>query len=337
MTLQQIETSLSLIHQSQNILIFSHRNPDGDAIGSSLALSHFLNTLNKKNQVILPNAIPENMKWMPNCDQILIYESEKSKKNVLEAIKIADLIFTLDFNALHRLGILENELKNIETPFIMIDHHEAPDSYAQVTFSDTKYGSTCEMIYDFITYLGYQKNINKDVATCIYTGIITDSGSFKFPKTTSKTHQLVAHLIDLGIDNSQIHRNIFDNNSFNSLQLMGCFLTNLKLIEDKKTSYSFLSAKDLQKYNCKKGDTEGFVNLGLSIKDIDFTAYFAENHDDNLIKISFRSKGNFDVNEFSKKYFEGGGHKNAAGGKSLLSLEETLKRFEEIVFNNIEM
>jgi bifunctional oligoribonuclease and PAP phosphatase NrnA len=331
MTQKQIEKTHILINQAQNILIFSHRNPDGDAIGSSLALSHFFNTLNKKNQVVLPNAIPENMKWMPNWEHIFIYETEKDRKNVLEAIKNAELIFTLDFNALHRLGILENELKNIETPIIMIDHHETPDSYAQVTFSDTKYGSTCEMIYDFITFLGYQKNINKEVATCIYTGISTDSGSFKFPKTTSKTHQLVAHLIDLGIDNSQIHRYIFDNNSFNSLQLMGCYLTNLKLMEEQKISYSFLSAKELQKYNCKKGDTEGFVNLGLSIKDIDFTAYFAENQDDKLIKISFRSKGNFDVNEFAKKYFEGGGHKNAAGGKSLLSLEETLKRFETIV------
>ena len=286
MTQEQIDKTHSLINQAQNILIFSHRNPDGDAIGSSLALSNFFNTLDKKNQVVLPNAIPENMKWMPNWEHIFIYETEKDRKNVLEAIKKADLIFTLDFNALHRLGILENELKNIETPIIMIDHHEAPDSYAQVTFSDTKYGSTCEMIYDFIAFLGYQKNINKEFATCIYTGISTDSGSFKFPKTTSKTHQLVAHLIDLGIDNSQIHRNIFDNNSFNSLQLMGCYLTNLKLMEEQKTSYSFLSAKELQKYNCKKGDTEGFVNLGLSIKDIDFTAYFAENHDDNLIKIA---------------------------------------------------
>ncbi|MFY7811133.1 MAG: DHH family phosphoesterase [Flavobacterium sp.] len=331
MNIQQIEDSLSLINKAENILILSHRNPDGDAIGSSLALSMFLNTLNKKNRVVLPNAIPENMKWMSDWEQILIYESEKDKKNVLDAIKNANLIFTLDFNALHRLGILENELKNIETPFIMIDHHETPDSYAKVTFSNTNYGSTCEMIYDFITFLGYSKNINKDIATCIYTGITTDSGSFKFPKTTSKTHQLVAHLIELGIDNSLIHRNIFDNNSFNSLQLMGCYLTNLKLLEHKKTSYSYLSASELQKYNCKKGDTEGFVNLGLSIKDIEFTAYFAENQDDNLIKISFRSKGNFDVNQFSKKYFEGGGHKNAAGGKSLLSLEETLKRFEEIV------
>jgi phosphoesterase RecJ-like protein len=331
MTSHQIETTLSLIEQSINILILSHRNPDGDAIGSSLALSHFLNTLNKKNQVVLPNAIPENMKWMPNWEEILIYETEKDKKNVLEAIKNANLIFNLDFNALHRLGILENELKNTETPMIMIDHHESPDDYAKVAFSNTKYGSTCEMIYDFITYLGFKNNINKTIATCIYTGITTDSGSFKFPKTTSKTHQIVAHLIELGIDNPQIHNNLFDNNSFNSLQLMGYYLTHLKLIKDKKTSYSYLSAKELQKYNSKKGDTEGFVNIGLSIKEIDFTAYFAENHDDNLIKISFRSKGNFDVNEFAKKHFEGGGHKNAAGGKSLLSLEDTLMKFEEIV------
>jgi phosphoesterase RecJ-like protein len=192
------------------------------------------------------------------------------------------------------------------------------------------------MIYDFISSIGYQKNINKEIATCIYTGIVTDSGSFKFPKTTSKTHQIVAKLIENGIDNSQIHREIFDNNSFNSLQLMGCYLSNLKILEDKNTTFSFLTAQELQKFNCKKGDTEGFVNIGLSMKNIKFTAYFAENHDDNLIKISFRSKGNFDVNEFSKKHFEGGGHKNAAGGKSYLSMQDTLKKFEEIV-NSLEV
>ena len=338
MTLQQIETTLELIKNSNSILIFSHRNPDGDAVGSALALSHFLNSINKKNTVVLPNAFPENMNWMPNSEEILIFESEKDRNKVLVSIKNSDLIFTLDFNALHRLGILEKELLSYSKPMIMIDHHEAPHDYATVTFSDTKYGSTCEMIYDFITYLGYNEKINKDIASCIYTGIVTDSGSFKFPKTTSKTHNIVANLIELGIDNSQIHKSLFDNNSFNSLQLMGCYLNNLKLLSDKKTSYSFLSVNELQKYNCKKGDTEGFVNIGLSIKEILFTAYFAENHDDNLIKISFRSKGVFDVNEFSKKHFEGGGHKNAAGGKSLLTMQETLKKFEKIVSDlNIEI
>lgn len=332
---QQIKKTLELINNSKNILIFSHRNPDGDAVGSTLALSKIFNLLNKNNQVVLPNAFPENMNWLPKSNEILIYESEKHKYKVIEAIKKADLIFTLDFNALHRLGNLENELKNLQIPMIMIDHHEAPDDYATVTFSDTKYGSTCEMIFDFLEHLEYKYLINKEIAACIYTGIVTDSGSFKFPKTTSKTHQIVAELIDLGIDNTEIHRNLFDSNSYNSLQLMGCYLNNLKLLETQKTSYSFLSAVELQKYNCKKGDTEGFVNIGLSIKNIDFTAYFAENHDDNLIKISFRSKGNFDVNQFSKKYFEGGGHKNAAGGKSLLNMEQTIERFEEIVKNKI--
>jgi phosphoesterase RecJ-like protein len=213
----------------------------------------------------------------------------------------------------------------------MIDHHEKPDDYAMYTYSDTQFGSTCEMVYNFISFLGKTDLINKTIATCIYTGILTDSGSFKFPKTTGETHRIVAKLIDLGVENTQIPNLLFDNQSYNRLQLLGRALQNLKVMQEFKTSYIHLSQAELDTFEHVKGDTEGIVNYGLTIKGIVFTAIFIENKDEKIIKISFRSQGDFDVNQFARTHFSGGGHINAAGGKSELSLEETIKKFENLV------
>jgi phosphoesterase RecJ-like protein len=318
-----------LLATPKKIVIIPHRNPDGDAMGSTLALYHFLKKLNHHAVVISPNDFPEFIAWLPGSDSVLIYE--KNKEETSKLLQEADLIFTLDFNALHRVGEMENVLKTIPGTFIMIDHHEKPDNYATHIYSDTQFGSTCEMVYNFISFLEKTELIDKTIATCIYTGILTDSGSFKFPKTTGETHRIVAKLIDLGVENTQIPNLLFDNHSYNRLQLLGKALQNLKVMPEYKTSYIHLSQAELDSFEYVKGDTEGIVNYGLTIKGIIFTAIFIENKEEKIIKISFRSQGDFDVNQFARTHFNGGGHINAAGGKSDLSLEETIKKFENLV------
>ena len=332
MTESQIITTKKLLSTAKKAVIIPHRNPDGDAMGSTLALYHYLKNKGIESTVLSPNEFPDFLSWLPGSTTVKLYERDKaSGKSILEE---ADLIFTLDFNAFHRTGEMEQELITLQTPFILIDHHEAPANYAAVTFSDTKYGSTCEMIFDFIEALGDISFIDKTIATCLYTGIVTDSGSFKFPKTTGKTHRIVAKLIDLGVENSEIHNLLFNNNSYESFQLLGRALQNLKVLKNHKTSYITLSQAELDRFHFKKGDTEGIVNYGLSIKGIIFTAIFIENKEEGIIKISLRSIGDFDVNELSRTHFHGGGHKNAAGGKSYLSMKETIQLFEEVVQHN---
>lgn len=320
----------SLLASPKKITIIPHRNPDGDAMGSTLGLFHFLKQLGHECNVIAPNEFPDFLAWLPAAEQVLIYE-----KNTLicqEKLEAADLIFTLDFNALHRTGdLMESFLTQLEKTFIMIDHHQAPDSYAKYIYSDTSMSSTCEMVYHFIEKLDQLELINKTVATCIYTGLVTDTGSFRFSSTTSTTHEVASELIKKGINNALIHNNLFDTSSYNRLQLLGKALQNMKLMQDYKTSYITLSQEELNTYNHQKGDTEGFVNYGLSIDGIDFTAIFIENKDEGIIKISFRSQNGFDVNQFARNYFNGGGHLNAAGGKSTNSLEETVNSFVSIV------
>ncbi|HWR94827.1 MAG TPA: bifunctional oligoribonuclease/PAP phosphatase NrnA [Flavobacterium sp.] len=313
----------------KKIVIIPHRSPDGDAMGSTLALYHFLLKLNHYPTVISPNEFPDFLAWMPGSEKVLIYE--KDKENTSKIITDAELVFTLDFNALHRTGEMENVLKTIKVPFVMIDHHQSPDNYAQFTYSDTCFGSTCEMVYNFIEALDNKDLIDKTIATCIYTGILTDSGSFRFPKTTGTTHRIIADLIDLGAENTNIPNLLFDNHSYNRLQLLGRALQNMKFIPEYKTTYITLSQNDLDTFNYVKGDTEGMVNYGLTIKGIQFAAIFIEHKDENIIKISFRSQGDFDVNQFARDHFNGGGHINAAGGKSIDSLKATIDKFEKLL------
>ena len=326
---EEIQAIQELLSTPKKVVIIPHKSPDGDAMGSTLGLYHFLQKLNHEAVVIAPNEFPDFLAWLPASEKVLIYEKEKEK--TAQIILEADLVFTLDFNVLHRTGEMEQVLKKVTAPFIMIDHHQKPDDYAKYMFSDTKYGSTCEMLYHFIVSLGNKDLIDKTIATCIYTGIVTDSGSFRFPSTTSTTHRVVADLIDIGIENGAIHNNLFDNSSYNRLQLLGQALQNMRIKFDKKTSYITLSQKELDQNHYVKGDTEGIVNYGLSIKGVVFAAIFIEHRDENIIKISFRSQGDFDVNQFARTHFNGGGHINAAGGKSYLSLKDTVAKFEDIL------
>ena len=319
-----------LLALPKKIAIIPHRSPDGDAMGSTLALYHFLLKLNHSVTVIAPNDFPDFLAWIPGSDKVLVFENDIQTTTKL--LQESEIVFTLDFNALHRTGdVMEQVLNKLQTIFVMIDHHQAPDTYANFTYSDTNFGSTCEMVYNFISFLNKKQLIDKTIATCIYTGILTDSGGFKYPKTTGTTHRIVADLIDLGVENTEIPNLLFDNNSYSRLQLLGRAMSNMKVLPEFKTAYITLNQKELNEFNYVKGDTEGIVNYGLSIKGIIFAAIFIENTDEKIIKISFRSQGNFDVNQFSRDYFSGGGHINAAGGKSDLTMAETIQKFESIL------
>ena len=314
----------SLLKKSKNTLIIPHKNPDGDALGSSLALNFFLKKKGHNSLVISPNEYPSFLNWLPGQNKIINFSL--NQKKVISLIDEADLILTLDYNDLSRTGEMESILTSAKIPFVMVDHHENPKSYADLTFSEPQISSTSEMVYDIISKLDHSK-MDSNIATCLYTGMMTDTGSFRFPSTTSKTYLIASKLIDFGANHSKIHQNVYDNYTFNRIRLLGTCLSNLKKIKNLPVVYTFLSQEDLHINNFKKGDTEGFVNYGLSLKNISLSVIMIEDKLQNLIKMSFRSKGNFSVNKFAKIYFNGGGHHNAAGGISLKSLKETEKIF----------
>ena len=330
MNKEDIEEVKTLLASPKKIVILPHRNQDGDSMGSTLGLYHFLTQLNHEVTVISPNEFADFLKWMPDSDKVMLFEEHT--KDCEPKLQEADIIFTLDFNALHRTGDhMGGFLQQLDKTFIMIDHHQLPDSYARYMYSDTLMSSTCEMVYHFIHQLGMEHLINTKVATCLYTGIVTDTGSFRFSSTTGTTHRVAADLIDKGISNAEIHTNLFDTSSYDRMQLLGKALQNMQLMPEYKTSYITLTQAELDAHNHQKGDTEGFVNYGLTIDGIDFTAIFIENKAEGIIKISFRSQNSFDVNQFARNYFNGGGHINAAGGRSTETMEETVSRFVKIV------
>ena len=324
-----IATVKSMLSKTQKIVIVPHKNPDGDAIGSSLALFGYLREKGQQVHIIAPNDHPKFLKWMPGNGEIINFEWENQKAERL--LQEASLIFTLDFNDLSRVGQMEEALRRANADFIMIDHHQQPVDYAKVTYSDTGMSSTCEMVYNFIEFLGEAHSIDKEIATNLYTGIMTDTGSFKYRSTSSRTHRVVAELIDRGAENMDIHRQVYDTNSANRIQLLGLALSNLVILPQYRTAYITLSQEELEAHGYKKGDTEGFVNYGLNIEDVVLALIFIENRDEGIVKISLRSTGDFSVNDFAREHFHGGGHTNAAGGRSELGLEGTVERFKDIL------
>jgi phosphoesterase RecJ-like protein len=326
MNLEKFDEIKKLLSVPKKIVIVSHRNPDGDAYGSSLALYHYLLKFDHIVTVVSPNEAPEFLNWLPAQHKIVIFEKEIEKGTQL--LNEAEIVFTLDFNSLQRVGPkMLIPLENIRPIFVMIDHHQQPDSYAKYAFVDPESCSTSQLIYQFIEKLNHLEHIDQDVATCIYTGILTDTGSFRFPSTTSLTHRIVANLLDLGANNSEIYNRIHNVNTVNRVQLLGRALKNLRVLKEYHTAYISLSQKDLREFNFRKGDTEGFVNYALSIKNVIFAAIFIEDKKQGIIKISFRSSVIFSVNDFSRNHFNGGGHINAAGGRSEESLNDTIKKF----------
>jgi phosphoesterase RecJ-like protein len=321
-----IEDLQHFLQKTDTVAIVIHRNPDGDAIGSGLALQKFLKKTGKKVTLISPNTIPAYLLWLPDAGEILVYDEKQDE--VEKILKDADVIFTLDFNNFSRTGTeLESFLKTLkDKTFVMIDHHLEPDTYAQFTFSDSNKSSTSEMVFDFINDMNGIDLIDKDIATALYTGIMTDTGSFKFPNTTPHTMCVAAELMKKGAEHNAIQIKIYDSFSNDKLHLLGEALNKLVFLPEFKTAYIVLSREDLQKHHYKKGDTEGFVNYGLSLADSNFAVLFLEN-EDKTVRISFRSKGKVPANEFAKKYFNGGGHLNAAGGRTDMKLDDAVALF----------
>ena len=324
MKVSEIDKIKSLLSNKKDIVIIPHKNPDGDAIGASTGLKNYFDNFNHNVKIISPNKFPDFLSWMDPDNQIRIFTEDES---CIQKIINADIIFTLDFNNLVRISSMKEQVEKSNAIIIMIDHHENPSNYADFMYSVPEMSSTCEMIYHFIDKLGDKDKIDKNIAKSLYAGIMTDTGSFKFPSTTHVTHKVVSNLLKTGISHFEIHNQIYDNNKPERIQLLSFALSQIKIIEDLNTCYISLSQKNLDKFNYEKGDTEGIVNYGLSIKNIKFAVIFMENSNEKVIRISLRSRGNFNVNEFSKNIFGGGGHKNAAGAISKKTLSKTIDYF----------
>jgi phosphoesterase RecJ-like protein len=326
---QEIEKCKLLIDKANNILISTHKSPDGDAIGSSTALYHILTAHGKQCEIILPDDAPDFLKWMLQDVRYKVYETDNDQ--VTHSIASCDLLFVCDYNHFGRVG---KELETIFTaskmPAIMIDHHQQPASFPTVTMSDTSACSTCEMIYRFANLCGLDQYIGKSAATSIYCGIMTDTGSFRFDSVKAETHRIVAHLMEMGIDHAAIHREVYDTQLPERLKLVGYSLhQKLNISNDGYTAWIWLDAEELKAHSYRQGDAEGLVNYALSIKGVKLAAFFREGN--NEIKISFRSKGQFDVNTFARNHWNGGGHFHAAGGSSSDSMKDVLTIFQNLL------
>lgn len=328
MQMTRFEELKNLLSKPKQIVILSHRNPDGDAIGSSLAMNHYLTRLGHKCDMIVPNEFPKFLKWMDGAKDIQI--AEYSPSNSRNLVENAELIFILDFNTTSRIDEVGQWVEKSTAPKVMIDHHQQPQEF-DFMYSDTEIPAACQMIYNFIEAMGHLDLIDRSIGECIYTGIMTDTGNFRFKNTSAATHRIVADLMDKGVEADRVYNHIFNTQSPDRLRLLGKVLDSIRILPEYRTAFMYLTRKQQLKYNTQKGDTEGFVNYGLGIDNFIFSVIFIEDMQKNFYKISFRSKGNFDVNEFARKYFNGGGHINAAGGRSDLTLKETLDKFEKLL------
>lgn len=312
----------------RNILITTHYNPDGDAIGSSLALYLYLKSKGHNVSVLIPNDVPQFLQWMPGLTEATIYYHNQKKGDAM--IDQAEIIFCLDYNALSRVNLFHRQLEAASGKKILIDHHPEPEMQFDYMFSVIPVSSTAELIYDFIDALGDNRLITTDIGVNLYVGMMTDTGSFSYASNYPHTLETVADLIKKGVDTEKVHRLVYDTYSENRMRLLGyCLSEKLVVLEEYCTAYISLTRADLEKFSFQPGDTEGVVNYALSIKNISFAALFTEKK--NCIRISFRSKADFSVNEFARAHYEGGGHLNAAGGDSYLTMEETLAKFEKLL------
>ncbi len=320
-----------LLVERKNIVLTTHTNPDGDAIGSSLAMMHYLRKKGHNVTAMVPNSFPGFLEWLPGSKQLIIYEKEAKK--VQKALNEADIVFCLDYNSLSRVGSANDVVKRCEAPRILIDHHIDPETENfTYCFSTTNTSSTGELIYEFIDLLGDKALIDKEIAENIYTGIITDTGSFSFAANNEKTYVITADLIAKGVDAQKIHKLVYDTFSENRLRLLGHSINRRLIIWDNlRTALIYLTKDDLLKYKYQVGDAEGVVNYPLMMEKINVSILLSER--DNQIRISFRSKGDFSVNDVARQHFKGGGHRNAAGGKSFVSMDETIKRIKEVFGN----
>ncbi|MBS4042630.1 MAG: DHH family phosphoesterase [Chitinophagaceae bacterium] len=327
--MQPIEDFFPLLEQKKKIVITTHQKPDGDAMGSSLGLYHFLIKLGHDVTVISPTNWANFLNWMPGVKNVVDFEMYQHKAK--DIIAEAQILFCLDFNTLSRIKNMQQSIEQANCIKVLIDHHQEPQTAAfNYGISNTKKSSTCEMVYDFIIQSNHQDLLDVEIAACLYTGTMTDTGSFRFPSTTASVHRMVAHFLDLGLDHAQVHNNIFDNFLENRLRFIGNALLNrMEVFYEYNTAVMCIPKTDLKKFDIKTGDTEGLVNFMQSITGIKLAAIVIDREEER--KWSFRSKDGFDVNEFARKHFQGGGHAAAAGGRSSDSLETTYKHFLTVI------
>lgn len=313
------------INRADKIVIVVHVGPDGDAMGSSLGLWHYLMTIEKEPTVIVPTAFPNFLKWLPGAEKVLVYE--ENKETCEKIISETDLIFTLDFNVSNRLAKMESVIMNATAPKILVDHHLNPGDYAKVTISYPEISSTSELVFRLICRLGDFSKINLACAECIYTGMMTDTGAFTYNSNKPEIYTIIHELIRIGVDKDEIYRRVFNNHSADRMRLMGYALyKKMKLYPEYNAALITLSLNELKEFNFQNGDAEGLVNLPLSIEGVLFSVFMRE--DPNKIKISLRSQGTFPANKVSADLFNGGGHLNAAGGESYTSMNEAIAKFE---------
>lgn len=324
---QQFKKVSDLIHKHQRITIITHVNPDGDAIGSALGMYLFLKNQGKTVRVMTPNDYPAFLKWLPGSNDMLIHE--RHGKNAEEAIKTAELLFCLDFNAANRMDTLWEVFAQTHVPKVLIDHHPMPENFTDYIISTTEVSSTAELLFRFLHATG-PEYISKPVAESLFTGILTDTGSFSYNASNPGTYEVVSQLINYGINKDEINALIYDNYSVERMRLMGyCLHEKMEVFPEFHTAFIPLSRKDMDRFNFRTGDSEGFVNLPLSINGIIFSALFTERK--QITKASFRSKGSFSVNQFARDYFSGGGHLNASGGQTSMSIQETMEYFRSLL------
>lgn len=330
MTKSDYSTIKSLLNGSGNIIITSHYNPDGDAVGSAMAMYHTLKCINPNVVVVLPNRFPDFLRWLPGADDVVIFD-QNTRQFMSGIFNKASLIFCLDYNTPSRVENMEETLRNASATKILIDHHPHPDTEAfQFLLSKTSASSTAELVFEFLEETELTHCITKSAAESLYTGIITDTGSFSFACNNAKTYRITADLVDKGVKPDRLHRLIYDNFSESRLRLLGhAFAEKLLIFHKYRTAIISLTKDDLTRFNYKAGDTEGIVNYPLSIKEINVSILMTER--EGLIRLSFRSKGQFAVNQIAQQYFEGGGHRNAAGGNSYLSIEASIEKIKEIL------
>jgi len=323
-----VETIRNWLGSSERVAVLTHSNPDGDAIGSSLALALALVKAGKDARVVIPDGLPEFLRWLPGIERstTFVYKQERA----VEIIEGADMIFCLDFNDPKRLNGAEEYFFKSKARTILIDHHQDPLSFTDLSISETWRGSVGEMIYIFLKEVFQDDLLDKDIATCLYVAIMTDTGNFNYASSYPDIFHIVGDLMKYDIEKDQIYSRVYDSFSEDRMRLQGyCMMKKMVVLPQFHTGYISLTQEELKKFNHRKGDTEGFVNIPFSVKGIRFTALFVEKKD--RIKVSFRSRGRFPVNRVASEHYQGGGHINAAGGDSFKSMEETLARFEALL------
>lgn len=327
--MQNIQPFRDFMGQTRKVVIVTHHKPDADALGSSLGLAGYLKKKSHSVTVITPSDYPEFLHWMPGHKEVLALE-KGNEPVISENIKTAEIIFCLDFSALNRIQDLTEVVRNAPGKKVMIDHHLQPEDFAEFVKWDVQAASTAELVYNLICDLGDEQLIDADIADCLYAGLMTDTGGFRHSNTRYEEFQVASELVRLGANPTKVSKLIYDTNSLERLRLMGFVLgEKLKVLPAYNTAYMTLSAEELKRFGSQTGDTEGFVNYGLSIKDIKLSVMIHERKDS--VKLSLRSLGNFSVNEMARKHFEGGGHRNASGGSSALTLDQTVQKFLSIL------